>query len=132
MYAFMLICLKLTSKKDTQFFLSVILIKPLLVFQRIQVPFYCLWKNLPKHKNMCCLYSFRISNGKFHTPFRNSSNPLHSGFIHETQSLHYIFFFFLLHRGKRSVNLPSALRLSGHKDCSLNYVNSSVQTRMMP
>ena len=39
---------------------------------------------------------------------------------------------FLLHRGKRSVNLPSALRLSGHKDCSLNYVNSSVQTRMMP
>ena len=128
MYTFMLICLKLTSKKDTQFFLSVILMKPLLVFQRIQVPFYCLWKNLSKHKNMCCLYSFRISNGKFHTPFRNSSNPLHS----ETQSLHYIFFFFLLHRGKRSVNLPSVLRLSGHKDCSLNYVNSSVQTRMMP
>ena len=114
----MLIYLKLIRKKDTQFFSFIYSYKPLLVFQRLQVPFYCFWKNLSKHKNMCCLYSFRINNGKFHTPFRNSFHPLHSEFIHETQFLHFIFYFFLLHRGKRSINLPSALRLSGHKGCS--------------
>lgn len=39
-------------------------------------------------------------------------------FMKHIQFLHCIFPFFLLHRGKRTTNLPSALRLSGHKDCT--------------
>ena len=109
----MLIYLKLIRKKDTQFFSFSYSYKTIASISSIQVPLYCLWKKLSKHKNMSCLYSVRINNGKFHTPFRNSSSPLHS----ETQFLHYIFSF-LLHRGKRYINLPSALRLSSHKDCS--------------
>ena len=120
-YIHMLIYLKLVRKKRIHSFLiPVILIKPLLVFQRT-ISFYFLWKILSKHKNMCCFYGFRVNDGKFHTPFRNGSSSVHSVFIHETQFLHYIFSFFLLHRGKRYINLPSALRLSGHKDCSSNW-----------
>ena len=96
----MLIYLKLIRKKDTQFFSFSYSYKTIASISSIQVPLYCLWKKLSKHKNMSCLYSVRINNGKFHTPFRNSFNPLHSEYIRETQFLHFIFHFFLLHRGK--------------------------------
>ena len=56
-----------------------------------------------------------VNDSKFHTPFRNGSSPLLNS---ETQFLHYIFSFFLLHRGKSYINLPSALRLSSHNNCS--------------
>ena len=63
----MLIYLKLIRKKDTQFFSFSYSYKTIVSISSIQVPLYCLWKKLSKHKNMSCLYSVRINNGKFHT-----------------------------------------------------------------